>query len=558
MHSNHLSHTDQRGADPVETMKTRYLVILFIALLLSACTKGGSNNGTGGISFSLQMPLKEASQLQYKATNIPCIEYGITRVDAQVHDSKDNPVATGGPWPCDTGEGTIGNIEEGDGYTISISLKDDQGNVILRGSKGGIQVIAGQTTDAGLIELTNPNNPPVFGSIANQQVSELQLLTFIVSATDPDGNKLTYSATNLPTGATLDPTTGSFYWTPAYDQGGNYTVSFQATDDGSPSRSSTLDVNITVGNVNRPPVLTAQTSINFDTLLTSQLSFQVSATDPDSGDTLTFYAADLPQNTDGGYLSGVNFNPVTQTLTWTAAAGDPIGEYKVLFIVTDNGTPKMSDYAWVSIQRYQTTLNAATNFGPHYPVLSPIGTKQVALGGSVNFTVTATDSDGNPINYLSTIIDGKQPPTGYIFDSTSTQSFSWSSTTTPGNYWLRFTATDSLDYLSDSEDVIFTVGDVNRPPNLTPIGRRVVRNNQTITFTVTGTDPENNTLTYSAVASPNYSWPTGASFDPSTQAFTWTPSLASTPATSRIRFRVTDNGSPSESDYEDVAITVLP
>ena len=87
-------------------------------------------------------------------------------------------MASGGPWSCDTGEGTIGSVEEGDGYTISISLKDAQGNVVLRGSKGGIQVIAGQTTDAGLIEVTSSNNPPVFGSIANQQVSELQPLNF--------------------------------------------------------------------------------------------------------------------------------------------------------------------------------------------------------------------------------------------------------------------------------------------------------------------------------------------------------------------------------------------
>ncbi len=265
-------------------------MILFIALLLTACTKGGNHNGTGGISFSLKMPPKEASQLQYKATDIPCIEYGIARVDAQVNDSQENMVATGGPWPCDTGEGTIGSVEEGSGYTISISLKDDQGNVILRGSKGGIQVIAGQTTDAGLIELTNPNNPPVFDSIANQQVSELQLLTFIVSASDPDGNKLTYSATNLPTGATLDPTTGSFYWTPAYDQSGNYTVTFLATDDGSPSRSATLDVNITVGNVNRPPVLTPTGTQHFIPC-SSPGSLTLSATDPD-GDTLTYDVAE--------------------------------------------------------------------------------------------------------------------------------------------------------------------------------------------------------------------------------------------------------------------------
>jgi hypothetical protein len=344
MHSIHLSHTDQRGADPVSTMRSRYLVILFIALLLSACSKGGSGHGTGGISFSLKMPPKEASQLQYKATDIPCIEYGIASVDAQVHDSQENMMATGGPWPCDTGEGTIANIEEGDGYTISLSLKDDQGNVILQGSKGGIQVIAGQITDV-VIEPTNPNNPPVFKSIENQQVSELQTLIFYVEASDPDGNKLTYSAPNKPTGAFLDPTTGSFYWTPSYDQGGNYTVSFQATDDGIPPRSAILDVNITVGNVNRPPVLTP---IGSKSVRNNQLiEFIVTATDPDN-DALTYSMSSA--SASAGLPEGVAFDTATQTFTWTPqlVVTPPVSN-TIRFSVTDNGSPSESDYEDVAI-----------------------------------------------------------------------------------------------------------------------------------------------------------------------------------------------------------------
>jgi hypothetical protein len=325
-------------------MRSRYLVVLFIALLLSACSKGGSGHGTGGISFSLKMPPKEASQLQYKAANIACVEYGIASVDAQVYDSQENPVSTGGPWPCDTGEGTIGNIEEGDGYTISISLKDDQGNVILQGSKGGIQVIAGQTTDV-VIEPTNPNNPPVFKSIENQQVSELQTLIFYVEASDPDGNKLTYSATNLPTGATLDPTTGSFYWTPSYDQGGNYTVTFQATDDGIPPRSATLDVNITVGNVNRPPVLTP---IGSKSVRNNQpIEFIVTATDPDN-DALTYSMSSA--SASAGLPPGVAFDTATQTFTWTPSLiVTPPVSYTIRFSVADNGSPSESDYEDVVI-----------------------------------------------------------------------------------------------------------------------------------------------------------------------------------------------------------------
>lgn len=46
------------------------------------------------------------------------------------------------------------------------------------------------------------------------------LLTFTVTASDPDGNTLTYTAGNLPSGAGFDPATRTFTWTPAYTQAG--------------------------------------------------------------------------------------------------------------------------------------------------------------------------------------------------------------------------------------------------------------------------------------------------------------------------------------------------
>ena len=41
---------------------------------------------------------------------------------------------------------------------------------------------------------------------------------------DPEGDVLTYSSSNLPRGATLDPKTGAFVWTPDFAQAGVFTV----------------------------------------------------------------------------------------------------------------------------------------------------------------------------------------------------------------------------------------------------------------------------------------------------------------------------------------------
>ena len=81
------------------------------------------------------------------------------------------------------------------------------------------------------------------------------LLTFTVTASDPDGDGLTFSASNVPTGASFNPSTRVFSWTPAFGDAGNYNVTFTVTDDGSPAESDSEVVTISVGNVNRPPVL---------------------------------------------------------------------------------------------------------------------------------------------------------------------------------------------------------------------------------------------------------------------------------------------------------------
>ena len=59
---------------------------------------------------------------------------------------------------------------------------------------------------------TLSNRPPVFRSVAAKTVGPGSKVTFRVSATDPDGDELTYRAVSLPAGATFDPATRIFTW----------------------------------------------------------------------------------------------------------------------------------------------------------------------------------------------------------------------------------------------------------------------------------------------------------------------------------------------------------
>lgn len=74
------------------------------------------------------------------------------------------------------------------------------------------------------------NKPPVLEAVSQQDVKEGVKLTFQLQATDPDNDTVTYSATALPSGATLSSSSGEFDWTPSYTQSGTYYVQFTATD----------------------------------------------------------------------------------------------------------------------------------------------------------------------------------------------------------------------------------------------------------------------------------------------------------------------------------------
>jgi hypothetical protein len=103
-------------------------------------------------------------------------------------------------------------------------------------------------------------HPPTLNAIEPRTVRTGESLTFTISATDPDGDALTYSASNLPQGASFNPTTRTFSWTPTDDQTGLYSdVRFQVSD-GSLTDSQT--VSITVTSSSPQPDINGDSSVN--------------------------------------------------------------------------------------------------------------------------------------------------------------------------------------------------------------------------------------------------------------------------------------------------------
>jgi hypothetical protein len=79
-------------------------------------------------------------------------------------------------------------------------------------------------------------------------VGEGETLQFTVVANDPDADALTYSASNLPTGATFNPATQTFTWTPGYGEAGNYTGIHFEVSDGALVDNEDIVITVNVGN----------------------------------------------------------------------------------------------------------------------------------------------------------------------------------------------------------------------------------------------------------------------------------------------------------------------
>jgi hypothetical protein len=148
---------------------------------------------------------------------------------------------------------------------------------------------------------------------------------------------LTYSlAEGAPEGATIDPATGVFTWTPGEETGGKtYKVTVEVKDDGEPALTATETFQVTVVEVNQAPVLTVLADQTVDE--GTALSLTVTATDADlPAQTLTYSLAE-------GAPEGATIDPTTGVFTWTPVVGIWAGDYFITIRVQDDGDPALDD-----------------------------------------------------------------------------------------------------------------------------------------------------------------------------------------------------------------------
>jgi hypothetical protein len=277
------------------------------------------------------------------------------------------------------------------GFTGTATIQidsDDQGNT---GAGGALT-----DSDTFAVTVTPAPSPPTLAHIGPKTIAEGSTLALTASATDPDlpGDTLTYSLVGAPAGATIDPVSGAFSWTPGEAQGpGSHSFAVVVTDAGSPPASDSETVTVDVTEVESAPALDPIADrANGEG---DAIALQPTGIDPDiPAGTLTWSATGLPP--------GVSIDPATGAITGIVSAGATAGSpYAVTVTLTDAGG--LSDSA-----SFRWTI-ALTNSAPVLPALAPRAVDEM---DAVKATAKATDPDGDPARYS---ID--DPPAGAAIDA---------------------------------------------------------------------------------------------------------------------------------------------
>jgi hypothetical protein len=381
------------------------------------------------------------------------------------------------------------------------------------------------------------NQAPVLAAIGNQSVDEAEILNISLSATDPDGNALAFSATGLPTFCSLTDNlngTGNISCNPGLSDAGSYPVTVTVTDDGTPISSDNDSFNIAVANVNQPPELTAIGDQGVDEA--EILNVPLAATDPD-GNVLTFGASGLPSfcslADDLNGTGNINCNP----------GFSDAGSYPITVIVSDDGTPVLNDNEALTI-----TVNAVNQA----PVLAAIGNQNVDEAETLNIPLSATDPDGNALMFSTTGLPSFCSLTDNLNGTGNVNCNP--GLTDAGSYPIMVTVTDNgVPALNDDETLTIKVNAVNQAPVLAAIGNQSVDENSTLAVPLSASDPDGDDMTLSHSGLP--------AFCNLTDNLNGTGNINCNPGLSDagsylITVTVADNGTPDLSDSQNFSLTV--
>jgi hypothetical protein len=247
-------------------------------------------------------------------------------------------------------------------------------------------------------------------AIPDAGVNEGERLAFEVKASDPNlpVQALTFSLdAGAPAGATIDPATGVFAWTPAFAQGPSTNqIVVRVTDDGVPPLSTARSFSVVVRELNVAPTLAVIPAQRIDEL--TLLTVTNTASEANMHATVGYALLNPP--------AGANIAN-NGVITWIPSEAQGPGTNVITTVATSTDLLDLVNPTLSATNSFTVVVNEVNTA----PVLRPLTNRTVNPGQTISFTATATDAD-LPTNTLTFRL--VNPPAGATIDPISGL-FSW-------------------------------------------------------------------------------------------------------------------------------------
>jgi hypothetical protein len=366
---------------------------------------------------------------------------------------------------------------------------------------------------------TGDNLPPIIEGTPATSLAAGSTYTFTPLAADPDGDALTFSATNIPSWATFDKTTGTLSGTPTEaDVGTTELIQIEVSD--SKAHSQLPGFRIRVGSRNTTPTANVAPTIDGIPAASATVgrtyTFAPVADDAD-GDSLTFSIQNRP--------SWMTFTSATGRVTGTPATAN-IGTTGPIVITVSDGQATDS-------LEFTVTVVAATTTPPanRPPTLTGTPATSVSAGSAYNFLPVGSDPDGDTLRYSIQ----NQPSWASFSTTTGRLNGTPSSANIGTSARITISVTDGTATVSLPSFTIQVVAQANRPPTISGSPLLSIVTGSLYSFQPSATDPDGNTLTFSIQNRP--SW---ATFNTATGRLSGTPGLLDIATFANITISVSD------------------
>lgn len=275
----------------------------------------------------------------------------------------------------------------------------------------------------GRLKKSQENIPPSISGVPSTSVLENFLYEFVPSASDPDGDALSFSIVNRPAWASFNSATGQLQGTPVAGDVGTTSNIQISVSDGQDSRTLPAFA-ITVNPVpNQPPIISGTPASQVTD--GASYAFTPSASDPD-GDAVSFGVQGRPP--------WASFNSANGQLAGTPDQGD-LGTYDSILITVTDG----EDAAQLPAFAIEVVGTATGGFTLMWdaPLTNTDGTTLTDLAGYRIYV-------GNESGDYNEIIELNNPGvTNHVFDQL-----------TPGIYYVSIKAVDQSGNQSAPSDEV--------------------------------------------------------------------------------------------------------